>query len=517
MLSIIIPYHNEGQPFIDETIRQIRETIDLPRFEIIVVDDGSDVPVYLGRADQLIRHDENLGVGAAFDTGVKYAKYENLFLMGCDIRFIANGWASNMLVEIGFYPKSFICSSCVVLNQDAPENMDIEKRRKISVMNGATILMFHDQKSNPKQPATFRGIIEAQWLPRTKEKDSFDIPCILGAAYGVKKDWYEYIDGWAGHRKWGTLEPYISLKSWLFGGSCRTAPSVETGHIFKKHGTHGTPQDILLYNKMMVATMLLDDHERLISFLGENPVVARARKMYNDNLHWILNKRKEYKWKIVTSPRQFFQMWGIDYREEAPVKQGSQRVIDSNYIRNECNTIYSNSSNAYAAHYSKSPYIKVWIKMAAMIQPGEHVVDIGCGVGQVMDLLLDKGIASYHGIDVSPVAISKACERLAKRPDQDKVSLSCTDVYKSQIPAADKYVLAEILEHLHDDKELLRKIPHNSEVILTVPSFLGGSHVRKFDSEEEVSGRYSDVLECRSVASVTYGTGKIFVMNGIRI
>jgi len=314
-LSIIIPYHEEGLDFITTTINSIRETIDIDTYEIIVVDDFSDIPLENIDNTKILRHNENLGVGAAFDTGVKFARSENIFLMGSDIRFEKNKWASQIIQEIEFYPSAFTCTSCVALSAD---NLDINERRLVNVVNGATILMFHDKQSNPKQLNSFRGIIEAQWLPHLKDRnvDSYEIPCILGAAYGVKKSWYEYVDGWSLHKKWGTLEPYISLKSWLFGGSCRTAPRIETGHIFKPAGTHGTSQEKLLYNKMMVATLLLDDYQRIISFLGTNPTVEKARELYMNDINKIIKKREEYKEKIVYNSFDFFNKWNIDYRSD---------------------------------------------------------------------------------------------------------------------------------------------------------------------------------------------------------
>lgn len=520
MLSIIIPYHNEGRAFISDTIDQIRSTIDISEYEIIIVDDGSDDSLARLKVDDftILRHDSNTGVGAAFDTGVAQAKYDNLVLMGCDIRFIANKWASRLLAEIEAHPKAFTCTSCVCLNQDAPGNMDIEKRAKENMVNGATMLIFHDQQSNPKVGPSFRGILEAKWLPRTTAQESFEIPCILGAFYGVKKEWYNYVDGWAGHRKWGTLEPMISLKSWLFGGSCRVAPQIQTGHIFKKHGTHGTPQDILIYNKMMVATMLFDDYDRLIAFLGDNPVVNRGRKIYNDNIAWIMQKREIYRKKTVRDPRQLFGELGIDYRIEKAPSVTQVKNFTPDYIRKECNGIYSKENNSYAQHYTKSPYLKVWEKVASFISPGEYVVDIGCGPGQVMELMLDRGVGRYAGIDLSPVAISEACRRLSQRPDQDKVKLCCEDVFESEpLPKGDKYVMIEILEHLSNDLSLLRKVPEGKDVVITVPSFLGGSHVRKFDTADQVALRYSQLVSCRSVEALAHGSGQIFVLNGTRI
>ena len=74
MISIIIPYHNEPIGFIRAAINQVRETIDVSPHEIIIVDDGSVKPLLL-QGENIIRHDINKGVGAAFDTGARAARY----------------------------------------------------------------------------------------------------------------------------------------------------------------------------------------------------------------------------------------------------------------------------------------------------------------------------------------------------------------------------------------------------------------------------------------------------------
>jgi len=317
--SIIIPYHQEGLPFILDTIDSIKDTIDIPVWEIVVVDDGSRIPLKLKEGGvRVIRHKNNIGVGAAFDTGVKHAKYDNLFLMGSDVRFIPNHWASLMVKEIEEYPKAITCSTCVGINE---QDMDIEKRRHKSRRNGSTILLFHDHKTHPKKPANFRNILECQWLPLqpSDRKGSWEIPCILGAFYGCKKEWYEYLDGFAFHRSWGTLEPTIGLKSWLFGGSNRTTADVQTGHIFKPAGTHGTQIHHLTYNKMVLSTLLFNEYDaqRLIQFLGSNPHVLAAKQMFNENRKEIMKKRAEYEKKIVVDIRDWVKRWDVDFREDS--------------------------------------------------------------------------------------------------------------------------------------------------------------------------------------------------------
>lgn len=315
LLSIIVPVHNEPQEFIETTIKSIQDTIDVSSFEIIAVDDCSRTPLEPIEGVQIIRHSENLGVGQAFRTGIAQAKSENLYLIGSDIRHIKNKWASLLLKELDEHPKAISCATCVGLNKD---NMDLNVRQKVSRRNAAEILIFHDHASHPKKPSNFRNILEAKWLKIHKgSMDSFEVPCVLGAAYIVKKEMMEYTDAWFLHRSWGTLEPSISLVFWLLGGSCRTVPSVNIGHVFKAVGTHATPNHHLIYNKMLLSALLFEDYDRdrLINFLGVNPQVKAGWEMYSSRLPEIEEKRREYKEKMVMTPSEYCKLWNIDFRD----------------------------------------------------------------------------------------------------------------------------------------------------------------------------------------------------------
>lgn len=309
-LSIVIAYHNEGVEFITSTLFFIKETIDIEDYEILIIDDYSVIPLELPQIPKVrvIRHTANKGVGAAFDTGVSLAQSENIFLMASDIRFAKKGWASQIIQEINNYPKSLICCSCVALWAD---NMTTEDYTKKKTCTGATIKMFSPHIKHP-------SVINAQWLPllSNRDIDSFEIPCILGAAYGVSKNWYEYIDGWNFHEKWGTLEPFISIKSWMFGGSCRCAPRIETGHIFKAKHPHGTSYTTLLYNKIMLATLMIPDPGRFVSYLRNKPIVFKVRRLMDKKRKEIEDKKTEYQRKTVLTFKDYCSKWNISLNEK---------------------------------------------------------------------------------------------------------------------------------------------------------------------------------------------------------
>jgi SAM-dependent methyltransferase len=175
--------------------------------------------------------------------------------------------------------------------------------------------------------------------------------------------------------------------------------------------------------------------------------------------------------------------------------------------------VYSRKES-YRGHYSKSSYLKVWQEVAKNINSEDRVIDLGCGTGQVMELLLDKGIKQFIGYDFSTVAVELANNRVAGR----NAKVEYRDLYELEpLPDADVYIACEVMEHIKNDIEVLSLIPLNKKVILTVPNYLGGSHVRKFNTEDEVTSRYASIIKQESITTVKYGNGKIFVLVGNRI
>lgn len=313
-LSIVITYHNEGQEFINECVKQIRETADMKDYEIIIVDDCSDKPITVEGA-YVIRHDKNKGVGAAQDTGVGFARADNVIFMMCDIRFIANQWMSKMYNTINEYPKSLICSQCIALSLEKEKGLDLNHRRKINMVAGAVILLYHNHGNDKGKPTNFKSLIHSKWRKTNKEeKGIIEVPSILGSFYGTKKEWYQYIDGFYGHKIWGALEPLISLKSWLFGGDpgCICDKRIETGHIFRKKSVHKISQAAIYHNKLWALKTLFEEEtiKGLMEYLPRDKNILGGESLLD--MEMLDTKRDEYQAKRVISDKELFEKTGIE-------------------------------------------------------------------------------------------------------------------------------------------------------------------------------------------------------------
>jgi glycosyltransferase involved in cell wall biosynthesis len=247
-VSIIIPHYRDVETAAG-TIDSLYETIDIDNFEVIVVNDGSGedfkLPESVIRPNmKYVEHFVNNGVGQAFDTGVSIAKSDNLILMGADIRFEKNGWAKRMIEVTEKNEKAIICTRCGSTKSDREHyGADV-----IFFVNDDNISKHHPRKNI----GGYRSVLEGKWRPRVG-RGVYQVPCLMGAFYGVKRAWYKEIRGFELHHLWGVLEPTISLKSWRMGGEVLVDSENSVNHIFNRSPQRQARWDVLMYNQIVLA------------------------------------------------------------------------------------------------------------------------------------------------------------------------------------------------------------------------------------------------------------------------
>lgn len=97
-------------------------------------------------------------------------------------------------------------------------------------------------------------------------------------------------------------------------------------------------------------------------------------------------------------------------------------------------------------------------------QPGQKVVDIGCGPGNTVHLL-PNGVR-YVGFDVSTQYIDHACKTFASDPNKTFI-VGVPEDFVVQLPAqmqnADLVIMNGLLHHLNDEEALTAlKLAHKS-------------------------------------------------------
>lgn len=294
-LTVVIPFLNEGDELI-RTIESIYATAPSELFSVIAIDDASSIRTErLEKFDDVthIRNETRIGAGASITKGAYLAETPFIVIFDAHMRFRQDHWCERLIAALKREPRTAFCTACVGLDKGNPE-ANVENA-KGGIYYGATIALY-DHKDGPEN---YRNIIEAKWLNSKSLPsltDDFEIPCILGANYGVSKEWFKRIRGFEGLLMWGSCEPFISLKSWLAGGKCKIIPSIGIGHYFRPIAPYITHSYYLLYNKMFVAKTLFPEllATDLVAFLGYNNDVAVAKKKIEADEKKIREYREYY-------------------------------------------------------------------------------------------------------------------------------------------------------------------------------------------------------------------------------
>lgn len=101
-------------------------------------------------------------------------------------------------------------------------------------------------------------------------------------------------------------------------------------------------------------------------------------------------------------------------------------------------------------------------------QPGARILDVGCGVGQVVDYLGKRGYEAY-GVDVSEPNVARA----------QKLSDRCQLYDGRRLPFPDTYFAGagafNVLEHVEEPenfiKELVRVVQVSGRIVVSSPNF----------------------------------------------
>jgi glycosyltransferase involved in cell wall biosynthesis len=269
--SVVIPILNEPEDQLIDVLTNLTTGLSPDDLEVVLVNDGSinsdGSPRYLNsykfppRLKQFLSFHENMrryGVGYSLDRGVEQAQGETIVIMGSDIWVEPIHWMRDVLMTVS---DSEIGCGCSIGREMGYQRY------------GAKILYTMSYDDLPKQSPLrkypdFRDILEPKWLDKQSD-EPYEIPCVYGAYYWLKREQYLRIGGWdteegnlwRGHRYWGNLETHLSLKARVYGLKCIMYPNIETYHSFGriKEGDRANRADYKWWNKLFTAYTLLDD------------------------------------------------------------------------------------------------------------------------------------------------------------------------------------------------------------------------------------------------------------------
>jgi hypothetical protein len=113
---------------------------------------------------------------------------------------------------------------------------------------------------------------------------------------------------------WGTSEPFLSMKTWMAGGTCKIRTDIEIGHKFRSNAPYKTGVSHLVYNKIFLCKTIFPKElgEKLIASLPKDGNYKKAMKNINGHLPEIEIYRAYY--------NRIFKRSIYDYCEKFDIK-----------------------------------------------------------------------------------------------------------------------------------------------------------------------------------------------------
>lgn len=156
---------------------------------------------------------------------------------------------------------------------------------------------------------------------------------------------------------------------------------------------------------------------------------------------------------------------------------------------------------AFHLPYRRSPYYPMFkgVRNLVRAQGSLRVLEVGCGTGNLAQLLFDSTSVTYRGFDFSPVAVDMATRRTGQR---DFFVGDATDGQTYRGLDYDTIVCTEVLEHIEQDLAAITHWAPGSWCVCSVPNYDASTHVRHFRSEQEVRERYGELIEIETVTRI---------------
>jgi GT2 family glycosyltransferase len=269
--------------------------LDIPpgEGEVIVIDNGSFTPItyYPDPRLTIVRNQVNIGVGGAFNQGVEMAKANKVVLMGSDT-IPQEGWFERVQETLkGNRTTIFNCLSSGFTDKTKPFHPKARRRYGAHVLYKMTIDDL-PKTSILRDDPKFSRILQAKWNFGYPELEFTPVRCLLGAFYWMYKSQYQKIHGWNGHRMWGSLEPFLSIKARAHGMHIIVDAGLEAAHHYSRSPHRPSRPDLQYYNMLFMAHTMFSDalRDELIEHLRYGGREEKLEKL-NVNQARVMIKR----------------------------------------------------------------------------------------------------------------------------------------------------------------------------------------------------------------------------------
>ena len=232
-ISFVIAVRDEPDYLLQATLDGLLRTSDNYRREIVVVDDGSIVPVQIELPDVLVvRNAEPIGSARSRRIGASFASGEILSFLDPHMSF-APDWLDKMMAHVD--SEALLCSAWwdYELTRCHCWGADFRWCGERDYLSGRC--PGFDFRHRTVYPGD--GAVE--------------VPMLIGASYMMLRSSYDKIGGFSPFfRTWGRLEQDLSLRSWIVGLGVKCVSDARVGHFSRKKFPYKVSWDDIEFNQL---------------------------------------------------------------------------------------------------------------------------------------------------------------------------------------------------------------------------------------------------------------------------
>ena len=234
-VSYIITTRDESPAVLNATLSALARTTSHVDGEIIVVDDGSLIPVSLPHNHSLLlRNTEPRGVSPARRIGAAAATGDVLVWLDAHMTF-ADGWLDKMLAEAA--SGALLCSAFC------------DYELTLCHCWGADYVWSGQRDYSNQQYPGF-GLRHRVSSP---DAEVVDVPMIIGACYMLSRDAHTRLGGFTPlFRVWGIDEQDLCLRACLMGIPVRCVTTARVGHLCRNAFPYPVSFEHLEFNQLVM-------------------------------------------------------------------------------------------------------------------------------------------------------------------------------------------------------------------------------------------------------------------------
>lgn len=294
-LTCILAFINEKTE-VERTVSSIRYMSD--NVKILLVNDCSDDGFDYGSVAakyncDYVQMPQRVGSAGGKHVGGMVASTKYMCFFDAHMRIYREGWDTEMIGYLKEHPNCIVAPRTIYLGLDDDGFVTNERGLDGNGHSGlsacCSIVFQPSYEFDPKWTDTF-----ADKDPNNKLSP---VACVLGAVYAMETDWWKKIHGFNGLQIYGLEETLMSLKTFLFGGTCYVIKDWGVGHIYRKFNSAPISPRYVDANRIFLTHVFREDkYEEYKKNLTERIGVekyAQSEAIYK-NIEKIMESEREY-------------------------------------------------------------------------------------------------------------------------------------------------------------------------------------------------------------------------------